>query len=165
MLAEMLCDRNDTKVLTTRLEHHANDLPWRDKAKVYYCNVDEMGKINLDEIEEKLHRAKGTIKYVTVAGASNVTGYILPIHKIAELVHHYGARMLVDGAQLVAHREINIKGETEDEALDALIFSGHKMYAPFGSGVIVVKEELLEGKKPFLLGGGTVEAVFDDDVY
>lgn len=165
MLANMLCDRNDTKVLTTRMEHHANDLPWRDQAKVYYCEVDKQGKINLDEVEEKLCRAKGTIRYVTVTGASNVTGYVLPVHKIAELAHQYKAKVIVDGAQLVAHREINMKGSSKEEALDALVFSGHKMYAPFGSGVIIVKKELLEGKKPFLLGGGTVEAVFDDDVY
>lgn len=165
VLANMLCDRNSQKILTTRMEHHANDLPWRELAKPYYCEVDDEGKINLDELEEKLKRAQGTIKYVTMTGASNVTGYVNPIHKAARIAHKYGAKIIVDAAQLVAHRAINMKGSCKEEALDALVFSGHKMYAPFGSGIIIVKTEMLADKKPFLLGGGIVSSVFDDDIY
>lgn len=165
LLANMLCDRNTQKILTTRMEHHANDLPWREAGKPYYCEVDQQGKLSLDDFEEKLRRSKGTIQYVTVTGASNVTGYINPIHQLAGIAHKYGAKMIVDAAQLIAHRKINMKGKSSDEDIDALIFSGHKMYAPFGSGVVVVKKEMLEGKRPFLLGGGAVDSVFDDDVY
>ena len=141
VLANMLCDRNTQKVLTTRMEHHANDLPWRELSKPYYCEVDTDGKINLCELEEKLRRAQGTIKYVTITGASNVTGYINPIHKVARIAHGYGAKIIVDAAQLVAHREIDIKGSCEEEQIDALVFSGHKMYAPFGSGIILLGQK------------------------
>lgn len=165
VLANMLCDRNSQKVLTTRMEHHANDLPWRELSKTYYCEVDHEGKMNLCELEEKLRRAQGTIQYVTMTGASNVTGYINPIHKAARLAHKYGAKIIIDAAQLIAHRAIDMKGGCPEEAIDALVFSGHKMYAPFGSGIIIVRREMIANKKPFLLGGGIVSAVFDDDVY
>lgn len=165
LLANVLCDRNTRKILTTRMEHHANDLPWREYGKPYYCEVDRDGKLRLEEVEEKLKRAQGSISLVSVTGASNVTGYINPIHKLAEIAHCYGAKLIVDAAQLVAHRKIDIRGNKKEEAIDGLIFSGHKMYAPFGSGVVIVRKEMLEGKRPFLLGGGAVSAVFDDDVY
>ena len=165
LLANILCDRNAQKVLITRMEHHANDLPWRELGKPFYCEVDQEGKLKLDDLEEKLKRAKGTIKYVSIVGASNVTGYVNPIHKIARIAHRYGAKCIVDAAQMIAHRPIQIKGKDGAEDIDGLVFSGHKMYAPFGSGVVVVKREMIKGKRPFLLGGGTVEAVFDDDVY
>ena len=165
VLANMLCDRNGQKVLTTRMEHHANDLPWRELSKTYYCEVDGEGKINLSELEEKLRRAQGTIQYVTIVGASNVTGYVNPIHKLARITHKYGAKIIIDAAQLVAHRAIDMKGSSPEEAIDALVFSGHKMYAPFGSGIIIVRTEMIANKKPLLLGGGIVSSVFDDDVY
>lgn len=165
LLANMLCNRNDQKILTSRMEHHANDLPWRELGKPFYCEVTHEGKLDLDDFENKLKRAKGTIHYVSLTGASNVTGYINPINRLAKIVHQYGARFIVDGAQIIAHHMINIKGNSEEEALDGLVFSGHKMYAPFGSGVVIVKKEIIQGKRPFLLGGGSVSAVFDDDVY
>ena len=165
LLANILCDRNNYKVLTSRLEHHANDLPWRKMSNVFYIEVDHEGKLNLDEIEWVLKRSLGTIKYVTLSGASNVTGYIQPIHEVAALTHKYGAYLIVDAAQLVAHRAIDIKGNSKEEAIDFLVFSGHKMYAPFGSGVVIGKKALLEDKVPFLQGGGAVSAVFDNDVY
>lgn len=165
LLANILCDRNSKKILTTRMEHHANDLPWRELGKTFYCEVDEHGKLRVDDFEEKLKRARGTIRYVSVTGVSNVTGYVNPIHQLAKIAHRYGAKCIIDGAQMVAHRSIQIKGKNEEESIDALVFSGHKMYAPFGSGVVIAKREMIAGKRPFLLGGGAVEAVFDDDVY
>lgn len=165
LLANILCDRNTKKILTSRMEHHANDLPWREMGKTYYCEVDAEGKLILEDFEEKLRRAKGTINYVSITGTSNVTGYVNPVHQLAKIAHQYGARCIIDGAQLVAHREMNLKGSCNEEAIDAFVFSGHKMYAPFGSGVVIVKRDMIEGKRPFLLGGGAVEYVFDDDVY
>lgn len=166
LLATLLCNRNHNKILTTRMEHHANDLPWRNVAQPFYAEVDEnTGKLEIDTLEDRLKKAQGTIKYVSVTGASNVTGYITPIHEIAKLVHQYGAKLIVDAAQLVAHREIKIKGETKDENIDFLVFSGHKMYAPFGSGVVIASKQMLEECPPFLKGGGTVSFVLDNDVY
>lgn len=165
LLSHLLCSKEKHKVLTTRMEHHANDLPWRRRAQVYYAEVDRDGKPKIDEIEEKLKRAMGTINLVSVAGAGNVTGYLTPIHEIAKLAHQYGARIVVDAAQLVAHRRINLKGSCKEEEIDFIVFSGHKMYAPFGSGVVIAKKECIVNKDPFLYGGGMVAAVTDDDVY
>ena len=72
-----------------------------------YVEVDVLGRINIDDIEEELIKANGKIKVVTITGASNVTGYITPIHDIARLAHKYGAVIIVDGAQLIAHREVS----------------------------------------------------------
>ena len=85
ILANILIKDKDDMVLTTRMEHHANDLPFRNLCNVNYVDVDKLGRINLDDVEEALIKAKGKIKVVTVTGASNVTGYINPIHDIARL--------------------------------------------------------------------------------
>lgn len=164
LLANELCNEG-TKVLTTRIEHHANDLPWRRKSMIFYVEVDEKGLLKLDELEEKLIFAQGTIKYVTVAGASNVTGYIIPINKVAQIAHKYGAKIIVDAAQLVAHHKIDMKGRLPGEYIDFLVFSAHKMYAPFGAGAIIARTEVLEEYVPHLVGGGAVMAVLDHDVY
>lgn len=165
LLATILCDRNRQKVLTTRMEHHANDLPWRRDAHVFYCEVNEEGKLDLEEVEHQLCNRLGTIQYVAVTAVSNVTGHVNPVHQIAKLAHRYGAKIIVDAAQMVAHKKIQMKGQTADEDIDFLVFSGHKMYAPFGSGVIIGRKKEIEDKEPFITGGGGVTLVFDDDVY
>ncbi|MEG0847278.1 MAG: aminotransferase class V-fold PLP-dependent enzyme, partial [Niameybacter sp.] len=165
LLAYGLCHRCDAKVLSTRMEHHSNDLPWRKEAKMFYIEVDEKGFLKLEELEEKLRCAGGTIHFVTVTAASNVTGYINPIHKMAQVVHQYGAKLIVDAAQLIAHYPIQMKGSKPDEDIDFLVFSAHKMYAPFGVGVVVGKHMCMEQCIPYVRGGGGVSAVMDDDVY
>ncbi len=165
LLARALKDKGEYKILTTRMEHHTNDLPWRENAHVFYINTNELGRISLSDIEEKMLYAQGTIKYITVTGASNVTGYINPIYEIAKIAHRYGAYIIVDGAQLVAHQEIFLNGTGNNDAIDFLIFSGHKMYAPFGTGVVIARKEVLKETRPYLYGGGAVKAVFDEDVY
>lgn len=104
------------------MEHHSNDLPWRKRGNVDYVEVDEQGRLKIEELEQKLKKNYGRVKYVSLTGASNVTGYINDIHSIAKLVHRYDAKLIVDGAQLVPHRKINISGETEDEDIDFLVF-------------------------------------------
>ena len=165
LLANELCDHKLSKVLTTRMEHHANDLPWRRNAAVFYVDVNENGGIDIEDIEEKLTQCQGSIQYVAVTAAANVTGYVNPIYKIAKIAHAHGAMIIVDAAQLVAHRSINMRGNNEKEKIDFLVFSGHKMYAPFGSGAIVGRKDVLEEKAPYLVGGGTVTAVLDYDIY
>lgn len=165
LLAYELCHGSGMKVLSTRMEHHANDLPWRRNAMVFYVEVDDKGLLKLDELEEKLKYSQGTIQYVTLTGASNVTGYMTPIHKVARIVHQYGAKLIVDAAQLIAHQSINMKGSRPEEAIDFLVFSAHKIYAPFGTGAIIGNIETIKKCAPYLLGGGIVTAVLDDDVY
>ncbi len=164
LLANILIKDNNIKVLTTRMEHHANDLPFRYKSQVLYVDVDSLGRINIDDIRKKLAEHKGKIRLVTITGASNVTGYINPINEIAKICHENDAKIIVDAAQLVAHKEINMKGNTKDEQIDFLTFSAHKAYAPFGSGAIVGLIEDLKDVDPFLRGGGCVKGVFDENV-
>ena len=159
----LIKDKNDV-VISTRMEHHSNDLPWRRQCKVDYIEVDERGRLKINELEEKLIKYKGRVKYVTVTGASNVTGYINDIHKIAQIVHKYKAKIIVDGAQLVPHIRVDMSGKEKDESIDFLVFSGHKLYAPFGSGVIVGLKDEFEEKVPDNEGGGTVNIVLDNSI-
>ena len=164
ILANILIKDKTDKVLITKMEHHANDIPWRNTATVEYVDVDELGRINIDDIENKLKKGNGNIKIVSITGASNVTGYINPINEIAKLAHKYGAKIIVDAAQLVAHKEVDMKGKNPMEQIDFLVLSAHKIYAPFGSGLIVGLIKDLEVEEPFLKGGGCVDYVFDDKV-
>ncbi len=165
LLANTLLNSKYDKVITTRMEHHANDLPWRYNANLIYIEVDEKGRLNIDDIEEELIKHNGDVKFVTVTGASNVTGHINPINHIAKIAHKYGAKIIVDAAQLAPHREINMKGTGNDDSIDFLALSGHKMYAPYGSGLVIGLKEDLENKEPFIKGGGAVDLVFDYDIY
>ena len=146
-------------VLSTWMEHHSNDLPWRDKCRVDYVEIDDKGRLCLWDLEQKLRRYGGRVKYVTVTGASNVTGYVNDIHKIAFLAHMYGAKIIVDAAQLSPHGPINMKPDHCVEHIDFVVFSAHKMYAPFGVGAIVgPKKSFIKGS-PEYKGGGTVQVV------
>lgn len=157
----LINDKNDI-VITTRMEHHSNDLPWRNKCDLKYIDVDKNGRLNMQQLEETLCRYKYRVKYVTVTGASNVTGYLNDIYKIAIMAHKYGAKIIVDGAQLVPHKKVSMKGNTEEESIDFLVFSSHKMYAPFGSGAIIGLKETFNNFPPDCKGGGTVEIVLDN---
>lgn len=146
-------------VLSTFMEHAANDLPWRDKFQVDYVEIDRSGRLSIKDLEDKLIRYRGSVQLVSVTGASNVTGYLNPIHKIAALAHRYGAKILVDGAQMVPHTSVDMKGPDTLEHIDYLAFSAHKMYAPFGAGVLIgPKKDFKEGN-PFVQGGGAIDLV------
>jgi len=163
-LASALIQSPEDIVLTTRMEHHANDLPWRERAKVVYAEVDKDGRLIIDDIERLLEEHQGAIKYVSVTAASNVTGYVNNVHAIAKLAHQYGAKIIVDGAQIVAHREFNMLGKTPEENIDFFIFSAHKMYSPFGGGAVVGLTHILNEYIPEFYGGGMVKTVNDDSV-
>ncbi|HMS71603.1 MAG TPA: aminotransferase class V-fold PLP-dependent enzyme, partial [Baekduia sp.] len=92
---------------------------------------------------------------VSVTGASNVTGELLPIAEIVEIAHRHGARVAVDGAQLIPHGEIDLA----ETGVDYLAFSGHKVYAPFGAGVLAGRRDWLDAAPPYLPGGGAVHEV------
>lgn len=163
LLANVLIENKSEKILATRMEHHANDLPWRAVGEVLYIETNAEGKIIFEDIEKFL--SNNNIKVVTVIAASNVTGYINPINKIAKLAHKYGAIIVVDAAQMVAHNKVNIICDDPEANIDFIVFSGHKMYAPMGSGVIVGKKDILEKAPPFLRGGGAINIVFDSEEY
>ncbi|MFA5523970.1 MAG: aminotransferase class V-fold PLP-dependent enzyme [Tissierellales bacterium] len=152
-------------VISSLMEHHSNDLPWRGKCKTLFINVLKDGKLDIDDLEKKLITNKGKVKLVTVTGCSNVTGYINDIHQIAILSHKYGAKILVDAAQLAPHRTINMKGYRSDDYLDFVVLSGHKLYAPFGIGVLVGPKSTFQIGEPEYTGGGTIISVSQNNIY
>jgi selenocysteine lyase/cysteine desulfurase len=158
------CTNGNSIILSTRMEHHSNDLPWRNKFKVDYVEVDKLGKLEIDDLKNKLEKYNGKVKLVCVTGASNVTGYKNPIYKIAKICHSYGAKILVDGAQLVPHFPIYMKSSDKDKCIDFLVFSAHKMYAPFGIGVLIGPKETFLCSEPDHVGGGTIDIVTDYSV-
>jgi len=160
-LASALITSKDDVVLLSRMEHHANDLPWRHLCKTIYADVDEKGRLILDDVERLLKENNGAVKYISVTAASNVTGYVNDVHAIAKLAHQYGAEIIVDGAQIVAHRAFSMTGADESEDIDYFVFSAHKMYAPFGSGAVVGVTERLNRHTPAFYGGSMVDVVTD----
>ncbi|MDP4090308.1 MAG: aminotransferase class V-fold PLP-dependent enzyme [Bacillota bacterium] len=163
-LSYRIVEDKEWVVLSTWMEHHSNDLPWRDKCRVDYVEIDEKGRLSMDDMEQKLKKYNGKVRLVTVTAASNVTGYVNDIHKIARLAHQYGARIIVDGAQLVPHFAVNMCTNESDEHIDYLVFSAHKMYAPFGIGVIIAPKESFRKGAPEYKGGGTVHVVTRESI-
>lgn len=151
-------------VVTTVMEHHSNDLPWRKYCKVLHVGIRTDGGIDLDVLRQELKNRKGSVKLVAVSGASNVTGICNPIHDIAEWAHEAGAKIFVDAAQLAPHRSINILRHDDPRHIDFLAYSAHKIYAPFGIGVLVGPAEFFAAGTPDLVGGGTVSYVGTDEV-
>jgi len=163
-LASALIESPEDIVLTTRTEHHANDLPWRERAKAVYAEPAADGRLNMANIERQLKDHGGKIKYVSVTAASNVTGYVNDVHAAAKLAHQYGAKIIVDGAQIVAHRQFGMLGQTPEENIDFFVFSAHKMYSPFGGGAVVGLADDLDAHTPRFYGGGMVQTVCDKEV-
>lgn len=155
-------NKEKSVILSTSMEHHSNDLPWRGKYEVDYIEIDECGKLIFDDLISKLVKYKGRVKLVAVTGASNVTGYVNSVHRIAEWAHKYGAKILVDGSQLIPHMPFDMKPSGSSKHIDFLVFSAHKMYAPFGVGVLIGPKEFFSHGSPDYTGGGTVRAVTHD---
>lgn len=158
-LAQQLAPRPGQVVITTMMEHHSNDLPWRRAAEVVRIGVDHRGFVDEAALEGALRAHAGRVALLAVCGASNVTGIVNPVHQWARWAHAAGARILVDAAQLVPHRPVNVLPPDDDGRLDFLAFSGHKMYAPFGAGVLVAPRAALSAGVPWQVGGGTVDVV------
>lgn len=159
-------DVNENEViLTTVIEHHSNMLPWRVNCPFEYVDVyDDNSCFRLDILDEKLRKRQKKVRLVAITGASNVTGIMPPIHEIARIVHKYGAELLVDAAQLIAAKPVNMLSLEDDARIDYLVFSAHKMYAPFGIGVLVGPKLAFQKERPSLVGGGTVDLVTLDDI-
>jgi cysteine desulfurase/selenocysteine lyase len=149
-------------VLVTEMEHHADLLPWRHRSGHHMVGLTPDGHIDLNAIEDALESAAGQIGLVAVCGASNVTGFITPIHEVAEIAHRHGARVSIDAAQLAPHHRIDIRPADDPGHLDFVSFSGHKMYAPYGAGVLVAPRDFFAGT-PEVMGGGAIRIVTWDD--
>ncbi|WP_067531712.1 aminotransferase class V-fold PLP-dependent enzyme [Nocardia crassostreae] len=147
------CVPGDTVVLD--VEHHANFLPWTRHGRRVVPIA--------DTIEETIQRIVAELctkpaALLAITGASNVTGELLPLERLAWIAHQCGTRILVDAAQLAPHRRIDLR----TTGIDYLAFSGHKAYAPFGAGVLVGRRDWLDAAEPYLAGGGAVRSVTAD---
>ncbi|MEI6180007.1 MAG: cysteine desulfurase [Chloroflexales bacterium] len=145
------------RILLTLMEHHSNLVPWqmlaqRTGAHLDYLGLDGAMRLPLEELDTKLTERT---KLVALTHQSNVLGTINPVRLIADRAHAVGAKVLVDGAQSVPHLPVDVKAL----GCDFLAFSGHKMCAPTGIGVLWAKRELLEAMPPFLGGGSMIKLV------
>jgi selenocysteine lyase/cysteine desulfurase len=139
-------------VLVLDIEHHANLLPWQGGEHRVLLASSSLAA-TVASVSAALEQR--SFAMLAVTGASNVTGEVLPLAELAMLAHSNGARLAVDGAQLVPHRPVDMAAT----GVDYLVFSGHKVYAPFGSGALVGRRDWLDAAEPYLLGGGAVRNV------
>ncbi|MEM3654301.1 MAG: aminotransferase class V-fold PLP-dependent enzyme, partial [Candidatus Bathyarchaeia archaeon] len=145
------------EIIVTLMDHHSNLVPWYilsklKKVKIKFIDINEDATLKLDEFESSISEKT---KIVCIPHVSNVTGTINDIKSLAKLAHEYDAVIVVDGAQSVPHMQLNVKALD----IDFLAFSGHKMLAPTGIGVLYGKEDLLKEMEPFLGGGDAIDEV------
>ena len=164
-LAYRLPINDNAVILTTQLEHHSNDLPWRHRAQVVHIRATADGRLDEVDFDRQLLKYAGRVALVAVTGASNVSGFIQPIHRLARKAHQAGALILVDAAQLAPHRQVDVKADDDPEHLDFVALSAHKMYAPFGTGALIGPKRVFLQDGPEYSGGGTVDVVTLDEVH
>ena len=163
LLANSLCKdlSEGDEILLSEIEHHANIIPWQMASDRYgliikYINVDENFNLDMDHLETQL---TDNTKIVSLVGESNISGMLPDIKNINKLIKNKTeALFILDGAQLVPHREIDV----QDLGIDFLCVSGHKMLGPTGIGVVWGKKELLEKMDPVYGGGDMIEEVYYD---
>lgn len=154
LLANRLFLEPGELILTSRLEHHSNLLPWyQHKYEVIELTPD--GQIDLEDLERRLVAHAGKVRLVSVSAASNVTGVLTNVHAVARLAHAHGALMAADIAQLAPHRPFAMGALGDPERVDIVAFSGHKLYAPYGTGALVIPATLFVEGTPMLVGGGS----------
>ena len=146
-------------VVTTMMEHHSNDLPWRKHAGVVHVGITRDGHLDMDALRKAIEKHKGKLRLVAVNGASNITGLCSPLDDIALLTHAAGAKLFVDAAQLAPHRPISMYPDGDPRHIDFLALSAHKLYAPFGTGALIGPKAFFEQGDPDLVGGGVVDVV------
>jgi selenocysteine lyase/cysteine desulfurase len=146
-----------THVFVFETEHHASLLPWqtRDDVRVTVLGAPRTPEQAVAALDVALHGAPKGPKLVCVTGASNVTGELWPVRELAAAAHRHGARIVLDAAQLAPHHPVDI-GALD---VDWVAFSGHKLYAPFGSGVLAGRADWLREAEPYLAGGGASRKV------
>lgn len=161
-IALMLTDyiQPGDEIILNLAEHASNILPWyalarRTSAKIVFAPINEKGEVTIESLKSVL---TSKTKIVSMAEVTNVLGSVQPVKEAAVLVHNLDGLMIVDGAQSVPHRVTDVK----DLNCDFLVFSGHKMYAPNGIGVLYGKKEILEKLPPFFLGGGMNARFYPD---
>jgi cysteine desulfurase/selenocysteine lyase len=152
------------EIILSLLEHHANIVPWQLVAQetgavIKVAPIDQSGQIIISEYEKLF---TNRTKFVSVTHVSNVLGTITPVEELVAIAHRHGVRILIDGAQSVAHIPVNLS------AIDAdwFVFSGHKIFAPTGIGAVYGKSDVLEAAKPYHGGGNMIKDVtFERTIY
>lgn len=149
--------KSGDEIVISIAEHHSNLLPWQYVAKktgaiLRYVYLNPDGSLSLKEYRRLI---KGKVKLVALQHTSNVLGTVNPLGEIISIAHKKGARVLIDGAQGVPHMKVDV----QELDCDFLVFSGHKMLGPMGSGILYIKEELLDQVEPLLLGGEMIDEV------
>ena len=153
--------KKDDEVVISIMEHHSNLVPWQKMtkqtgSKLNYMYINENYEITDEEIERKI---TDKTKIVGITHVSNVLGTINNVKKIIKYAHKKGAVVIVDASQSIPHMKIDV----QDLDADFLVFSGHKMLAPLGIGVLYGKREILNKMTPFLMGGDMIEYVYEQD--
>ncbi|WP_312494769.1 aminotransferase class V-fold PLP-dependent enzyme [Anaerosporobacter sp.] len=153
--------KKDDEVVISIMEHHSNLVPWqmvtkKTESKLTYMYINEQFELTKEEIESKI---TDQTKIVGITHISNVLGTINPVKEIIEYAHKKGAIVIVDASQSIPHMKIDV----QDLDADFLVFSGHKMLAPLGVGVLYGKKEILNKMSPFLMGGDMIEYVYEQD--
>lgn len=146
-------------VITSAMEHHSNDLPWRAVANTIHVRLHPDGRLDLEDFDAQLEKYADRVALVAISGASNVTGFLNPIHDLAERAHAVGAHIAVDCAQLAPHRVIDMLPLDNPRHLDYIAISAHKIYAPYGAGALIGRRDTFERGDPDMVGGGVVEIV------
>ncbi len=145
------------EILVSQMEHHSNIIPWQQiaeekGAKIRVIPMNERGELVIDEYENMLSERT---KMVAVSHVSNSLGTINPVKEMITTAHKFGVPVLIDGAQSVPHFPVDV----QDLDADFFVFSGHKMYAPTGSGIVYGKREWLDKMPPYQTGGGMIRTV------
>ena len=153
--------KQDDEIVISIMEHHSNLVPWQKVAKttgskLNYMYINDKFELSDEEIEKKI---TDKTKIVGITHVSNVLGTINNVKKIIQYAHKKGAIVIVDAAQSIPHMKIDV----QDLDADFLVFSGHKMLAPLGIGVLYGKKELLNKMTPFLMGGDMIEYVYEQE--
>ena len=153
--------KKDDEVVISIMEHHSNLVPWQKMtkatgSKLNYMYINEEFELSDEEIETKI---TDRTKIVGISHVSNVLGTINNVKKIIKYAHKKGAIVIVDASQSIPHMKIDV----QDLDADFLVFSGHKMLAPLGIGVLYGKREILNKMTPFLMGGDMIEYVYEQE--
>ena len=153
--------KKDDEVVISIMEHHSNLVPWQfvtkqTESKLSYMYINDNFELSIDEIRKKI---TDKTKIVGITHVSNVLGTINPVKAIIDYAHKKGAVVVLDASQSIPHMKIDV----QELDADFVVFSGHKMLAPLGIGVLYGKEELLNKMPPFLMGGDMIEYVYEQD--
>lgn len=153
--------KKDDEVVLSIMEHHSNLVPWqyvtkKTNSKLKFMYINKAYELSKEEIESKI---TDKTKVVGITHVSNVLGTINNVKEIIKYAHKKGAVVIVDASQSIPHMKIDV----QDLDTDFLVFSGHKMFAPLGIGVLYGKKELLNKMTPFLMGGDMIEYVYEQN--